>query len=107
MAKEVHSCSLVNSPNGYDPEEWNLDSGCTRHMAAERNLFHDYHKTSGYVKVANNAVIKVVGTGSVVINMVVDGRVTKTTLEEVLHVPDLAANLLSQDQLVYESNLSI
>jgi hypothetical protein len=76
-------------------------------MAADRSLFHDYHKFSGYVRVANNAVINVVGIGSVIINTVVDGKVLKTTLEGVLHVPDLAANLLSQDQLVYESKLSI
>src|SRR5947207_1699053 len=107
MAKETHSCSLVKSKNGYNLMEWCLDSGCTRHMAADRSLFIDYHKFSGYVRVANDAVIKVVGTGSVIINTVVDEKVLKTTLEGVLHVPDLAANLLSQDQLVYESKLSI
>src|SRR5436305_8192266 len=107
MVKEIHACSLVNPENSYDPMEWCLDSGCTRHMAADRSLFHDYHKSTGYVRVANNAVIKIVGTGNVIINTVVDGKSTKTTLEGVLHVPDLAANLLSEDQLVYESKLSI
>ena len=107
MVKEIHACSLVNPENSYDPMEWCLDSGCTRHMAADRSLFHDYHKSTGYVRVANNAGIKIVGAGNVIINTVVDGKITKTTLEGVLHVPDLAANLLSEDQLVYESKLSI
>ena len=76
-------------------------------MAADRNIFIDYHKSSGYVRVANDAVIKVVETGSVIINTVVDRKVLKTTLEGVLHIPKLAANFLSQNQLVYKLKLSI
>ena len=56
---------------------------------------------------ANNAVIDAIGTGDIVVNALVGGRIVPTTLEGVLHVPDLAANLLSQDQLVYESKLAI
>ena len=81
MVKEIHACSLVNPENSYDPMEWCLDSGCTRHMAADRSLFHDYHKSTGYVRVANNAVIKIVGTRNIIINTVIDGKITKTTLE--------------------------
>ena len=76
-------------------------------MAADRNLFHTYRKTRGQVQVANNAVIDAIGTGNIVVNALVGGRIVPTTLEGVLHVPDLAANLLSQDQLVYESKLAI
>ena len=76
-------------------------------MAADRNLFYDYHKISGYVQVANGATIRIIGTRNVTINTVVNGRVLKITLEGVLYVPDLAINLLSQDQLVYETKLTI
>jgi len=76
-------------------------------MAADRNLFHDYHKISGHVRVANNAAIQIIGTGSVTINTIVNGKVLETILEGVLYVLDLAANLLSQDQLVYETKLII
>jgi hypothetical protein len=76
-------------------------------MAADRSLFHNYHKIRGYVRVANNAIIQSVGIGDVNINTVVGGRVLSVTLQGVLHVPDLAANLLSQDQLVYEAKLAI
>ena len=76
-------------------------------MASDRSLFDNYRKTKGHVRVANNEVINSVGIGNVTVNALVGGKIIPTTLERVLHVPDLAANLLSQDQLVYESKLAI
>src|SRR5215475_5823642 len=76
-------------------------------MAADKSLFQNYYKTKGHVRVANDAIIDIIGTGEVLIHTVVHGKAIKTTLKGVLHVPNIAANLLSQDQLVYESKLAI
>ena len=76
-------------------------------MAADKNLFHNYRKIKGSVEVANGAIIEAIGIGDININAVVDNKIIPTVLRGVLHVPALAANLISQDQLVYGAHHSI
>lgn len=73
--------------------EWILDSGCSFHMTPNKDLFSSYEEyNGGNVTMGNNATCKVIGTGTVAINMF-DGIVR--TLTKVRHVPELKKNLIS------------
>jgi len=69
--------------------KWYMDSGCSRHMTGEKDLFVDLTpKDGGYVTFGDNAKGKVVGIGVV-------GQPQLTTIKNVLLIDGLKHNLLS------------
>ncbi|XP_073130800.1 uncharacterized protein [Henckelia pumila] len=80
------------------PKEWFIDTGATRHVCADKDLFSKYTLISGReLYMGNNATSKIVGLGKVVIKMT-SGK--ELTLIDVLHVPDIRKNLVSGSRLV-------
>ena len=81
----------------FDPTLWYLDTGATNHMIGRRNFVCDLDEfTSGFVKFEDNLKIQIERRGDIEINQK-DGGILQ--LLNVLFVPDLAANILSLDQL--------
>ncbi|KAF4547063.1 Ankyrin repeat-containing protein 17 [Elsinoe fawcettii] len=78
-------------------QEWVLDSGCSRHMTANRGCFVTFNEDhNGTVTIANGEKLQVQGGGT--IEVPIQGKSTQIT--GVLHVPDIGYNLLSIGQLV-------
>ena len=79
---------------------WYVDSGASRHMCINQDAFSKLVLTTPQpVYMGNNAAVEAVGVGEVPITMVVDGREYQGHIANVLYVPELAANLLSVNQL--------
>jgi hypothetical protein len=71
---------------------WILDSACSFHMCPNRDFFTTYESKSGNVFMGNDQSCRVVGIGTVRIQMF-DGVIR--TLTDVRHIPDLKRNLIS------------
>ena len=75
---------------------WYLDSGATDHMCFEKHQFSSYKAISPIaIHIANHAITNAVGIGEVALHASTDEGVSEITLQEVLHVPELRANLIS------------
>ncbi|CAA0819356.1 Unknown protein, partial [Striga hermonthica] len=84
----VQEVNLVNNPR-----EWWVDTGATRHICADRDMFSTYTPTDGRkLFMGNSSTSNVVGTRKVVLKMT-SGK--DLTLTKVLHVPDIRKNLVS------------
>jgi hypothetical protein len=70
-------------------------------MTFSKEAFVDYTTLDKAVTVdtASSASILGIGEGSVVLNVVLEGRTKKVTLTNVLHVPHIAGSLISVSQL--------
>ncbi|KAK3021680.1 hypothetical protein RJ639_047104 [Escallonia herrerae] len=76
---------------------WFLDSGCSKHMAADKNVFLDMDNTfKSHVKLGNGALVEAKGKGTIGVQT---NEVSKFT-RDVLLVPELDQNLLSVGQLL-------
>ena len=95
-AQESTTFLFVASEVKTSPSEWLVDSGASEHMTCDASLFTSYERiVPRDVVVGNGGEIKAVGKGSVDLMLQVGGREHKATLTDVLHVPDLSANLFS------------
>lgn len=78
-------------------DEWILDSGCLFHMTPNQEWFDSYKKVdAGKVLMGNNIACKVIGIGTVKVQLT-DGSTKVFT--EVRHVPELKRNLISLGML--------
>lgn len=81
--------------------EWLIDSGATNHMTPNKNILDDIKEsTIKEINVANKQKLKVEGVGRATVNL--QGK--EVEIQEVLVVPNLAANLLSVSQIVNYGN---
>ncbi|KAG8499655.1 hypothetical protein CXB51_006102 [Gossypium anomalum] len=81
------------SDNSKLTSEWILDLGCSFHMCPNREWFSTYSSVEGgVVRMGKDSSSKVIGIGTVKINMH-DGTIR--TLSDVRYVPDLRKNLIS------------
>ncbi|GJY74760.1 retrovirus-related pol polyprotein from transposon TNT 1-94 [Tanacetum coccineum] len=75
-----------------DPDEWIQDSGCTRHMTGNKDLFSSYKPIDGgNVLFGSNTKSKIIGKGTISHNSL--------TINDVSHVENLSFNLLSIGQI--------
>lgn len=105
---DLNLTAVVFEANMVDnPRVWWVDSGATRHICSDKEMFSSYTPISGRkLFMANNETSPVVGLGRVVLKMT-SGK--ELTLVDVLHVPDVNKNLISGSlldkagfRLVYE-----
>ncbi|PHU01485.1 hypothetical protein BC332_31272 [Capsicum chinense] len=82
-------CNLVGNPR-----EWWMDSGATRHVCANKELFSSFSPAheEEMIYMANSATAKVEGTGKICLKMTSSKLLT---LKNVLYVPELRRNLIS------------
>lgn len=75
---------------------WYIDSGATSHMSHNRDGFKNFKSYTDEVDTAGAEKIKVTGVGSVNLNIYDEnGDPSNINVDDVLYVPNLAANLLS------------
>ncbi|PHT46593.1 hypothetical protein CQW23_15751 [Capsicum baccatum] len=85
----LSECNLVGNPH-----KWWMDSGATRHVCANKELFSSFAPAQAeeMIYMANSTTAKVEGTGKISLKMT-SGKVL--TLNNVLYVPELHRNLIS------------
>jgi hypothetical protein len=83
-------------------DPWVIDSGASDHMTGMSPLFLSNNPCSGKdkVRIADSSLSPVLGKGSVSVT-------PSMTLTSVLHVPNLAANLLSIARITIELNCRV
>lgn len=89
------------SPN----ESWIVDSGCDRHMTSCREFFVSYSKLSPCAVKTGGTVLQSVGEGSVTFSIKRQDKLVEITLQDVLYVPGLSANLISVKYLASKINI--
>jgi prepilin-type processing-associated H-X9-DG protein len=76
--------------------DWNTDTGATSHMTPHRHWFRSYSKHVVPIRLADSSIIYSAGIGSVEFQPMKGGIVRQPVVfHDVLHVPDLASNLLA------------
>ncbi len=78
-------------------EAWLADSGASSHMTHQRESFSEYNALSQPEKVllGDGRSVQAVGKGTIRLQVLLEGQWKKRYLNNVLHVPALAYNLLS------------
>jgi hypothetical protein len=94
-AKSSWVVSHLKSPD--ISADWVLDSGATSHMRPSRNTFVSYGTLPHplLIKAADRSAMSAVGRG----NVIVQTDVGEQLVQNIFHVPDLRANLISVPQL--------
>lgn len=79
---------------------WFVDSGGSRHVTPYSDFIGNRNNEKDKITAANGENLKITGTG--------DGKVTfangNVSVQRIMHVPDLAVNLLSVSQIVKSGN---
>lgn len=81
----------------HDKDNWYVDNGATSHITNRRDLFttFEHFDDTHTVTTANGNVMRAKGKGSIVIEAIVQGKVSPITLEDVWYVPGIQKNLFS------------
>lgn len=89
---------------GYNRNDWVLDSAATSHASGDSNKCSTMqHGAYGIAIMANNSSLNILGKGTVVVNTINDnGNVNSTTLHDVLFIPGIGPNLLSIRKLTVD-----
>ena len=87
----------TSTMNVIGSSEWIIDSGATQHMTFKRNNLEDYveFKKPTVVNLGDNRSILAYGKGTYRVTAVVDDKLQKIALRDVLYLPELDKNLLS------------
>lgn len=93
------SCLGVNEENKCD--FWYVDSGASSHMCSSRQFFSEFNsKGTGFVQLADSSKkSEVKGIGSGILNCIIDNKVIKVKVRDVLYVLSFGSNLLSVKKL--------
>lgn len=75
---------------------WIMDSGASCHMTHIREILEDFVETSDSVVLGNSAKLDVKGRGNVQIEKFVSNEWIEGTIKDVMYVPELRKNLLSE-----------
>lgn len=86
----------------FDKNDWYIDSGASYHMSMRDDWMESkYDHDISEITVANDSKLNVKSAGKIVMKTDGDGNSSKLLpINDVLHVPDLSANLLSVSQIV-------
>ncbi|CAD7087751.1 unnamed protein product [Hermetia illucens] len=75
---------------------WITDSGASRHITYRRDWYSEFESSSGEsISLGDNGVCEVTGSGTVLIDRLVNGKWCKARIENVLYVPKIRKNLFS------------
>ncbi|KAJ9544786.1 hypothetical protein OSB04_024493 [Centaurea solstitialis] len=79
---------------GSNPREWWIDTGATRHVCSDKEMFHGFKTAEDGEKLfmGNSATADIKGSGKIVLKMT-SGK--DLTLTDVLYVPEIRKNLVS------------
>lgn len=86
---------------------WLIDSGASMHLSKIRKWFANFKPMTGKsVVLGDGRVIPVLGHGDIHVNITLFGRTSPCIFNNVLYVPDIAANLLSVSKMT-EAGLNL
>ena len=87
---------LLSATTSNEVGSWIVDSGATCHLCNDRSIFTVFNSLENpqEVVLGDGHTLDAVGV-DVVLNLVVDGKIKKRRLRDVLYVPKLEYNLLS------------
>ncbi|KAE8645657.1 hypothetical protein Csa_020469 [Cucumis sativus] len=91
----IDLCAVISECNMVDnSKEWWVDTGATRHICANKDMFTSYVPVSSGAQLfmGNSSTSKVEGQDKVILKMTSSKELT---LNNVLHVPDIRKNLVS------------
>lgn len=91
LEPEETASMAIKGQDRETPDDWMLDSGCSRHMTPNRNLFTEIIPYRKPVRIANGQQVYTKGRGN--IEIMIDNKAIQMT--DVLHVLDFDSNLLS------------
>ena len=77
---------------GSNPKEWWIDTGATRHVCSDKNMFASFDPIGEKLFMGNSATSDIRGQGKVILKMT-SGK--SLTLNNVLYVPEIRKNLVS------------
>ena len=88
---------LLSATTSNEVGSWIVDSGATCHLCNDRSIFTVFNSLENpqEIVLGDGHTLDAVGVGDVVLNLVVDSKIKKRRLRDVLYVPKLAYNLLS------------
>ena len=93
---DMNLSAVVSEVNliGSNPKEWWIDTGATRHVCSDRNMFTSFDPIDSREKLfmGNSATSDIRGQGKVILKMT-SGK--SLTLNNVLYVPEIRKNLVS------------
>ncbi|KAA0042920.1 pol polyprotein [Cucumis melo var. makuwa] len=92
---DIDLCAVISECNMVgNSKEWWVDTGATRHICANKNMFTSYVSVSNgeQLFMGNSFTSKVKAQGKVILKMT---SRKELTLNNVLHVPDIRKNLVS------------
>ena len=88
--------------------KWNTDSGATSHMTPHKHWICNYQLFRTPIRLANDLIVYSAGIGLVVFVPTLRGRKTRAVeFNQVLHVPELKANLLSILYLTHQKQFTV
>ena len=91
---------IVNADLSARSSSWIIDSGCSAHITFDRSLFTSYTpETLRTVEMGDKATASVAGRGDVMIQVLVNGKVSHCKLMNVLHVPNFEYSLVSVSKI--------
>ncbi|XP_075499434.1 uncharacterized protein LOC142537833 [Primulina tabacum] len=92
----MNLCAVISEVNlvGSNPREWWIDTGATRHVCSDKEMFATLEESKNGEKLfmGNSVTSEIKGQGKVVLKMT-SGK--ELTLNNVLYVPDIRKNLVS------------
>ncbi|XP_011859670.1 PREDICTED: uncharacterized protein LOC105557114 [Vollenhovia emeryi] len=88
-----------------DKLEWFLDSCASAHMTGNKKWLRDAQDTNIAVMTSSGEKLTTAAKGTVTLNLSVNGAEAAIPVQEVLHVPDLTANLLSVSKIVEKGHI--
>ena len=97
-------CAVLSTFSSPQDDDWFFDSGASMHMTRNQNLLENMKHFSGTVVAANGGSMKVLATGSAVLE---PRRQEAIPVEKVQLLPELSVNLLSVSQIVKKGHTVI
>ena len=88
------------SPGVNLSEQWVLDSGCTNHITGRKDLFVTSRPANRSPVTGINDSLKAESIGIIQLKCVVKGKLKVVQFDDVLYVPGIICNLMSESQLM-------
>lgn len=97
-----NSVALMGTTEEQEVMKWYLDSGASEHMCNKYEMFGKYVKLKEpkQIKIGDGSLITAIGIGTVFIESYNGCKFVKMKIQNVLHVPELELNLLSQGKVL-------
>ena len=85
----------ANKASLYRDHAWYIDSAASYHMTFDASLFNTIRPSSKEAELTDRTPVRVMGVGTITLNILVNGELLKQPLHEVYYMPELDNNLLS------------